>query len=62
MQVAQLRGLSDHCPLLLTVSEDDWGSRPSRMLKCWSNLPGYKQFVVEKWKSFEVVGWGSYVL
>jgi len=47
MQVAQLRGLLDHCPLLLTVSKDDWGPWPSRMLKCWCNLPSYKQFVVD---------------
>lgn len=32
------------------------------MLKCWSELPGYKQFVGEKWTSFKVVGWGGFVL
>lgn len=42
MQVAHLRGLSDHCPLFLSVNEDNWGPRPSRMLKCWSAVPGYK--------------------
>ncbi|GAU12294.1 hypothetical protein TSUD_142030 [Trifolium subterraneum] len=39
LQVAQLRGLSDHCPLTLTVDEDNWGPRPSRMLKCWKDVP-----------------------
>ncbi|KAK2356846.1 DNA-(apurinic or apyrimidinic site) endonuclease [Trifolium repens] len=34
-QVARLRGLSDHCALVLSDSEEDWGPRPSRMLKCW---------------------------
>ena len=33
-----------------------------RMLKCWQELSGYKQFVKEKWQSLEVEGWGSYVL
>jgi hypothetical protein len=33
-QVAILRGLSDHCPLQLLVDEENWGPRPSRMLKC----------------------------
>ncbi|CAJ2642357.1 unnamed protein product [Trifolium pratense] len=61
-QVAKLRGLSDHCPLVLTSNEEDWGPRPSRMLKCWKDIPGYKAFVREKWNSFQVDGWGGYVL
>jgi len=62
MQVAHLRGLSDHCLLFLMVNEDDWGQRPSRMLKCWNEVPGYKQFVTDKWRSFEVQGWGGFIL
>jgi hypothetical protein len=62
MQVAHLRGLSDHCPLFLTVNEDNWGPRPSRMLKCWSDVPGYKQFVIEKWRAMDFQGWGCFVL
>ncbi|PNX89322.1 cysteine-rich receptor-like protein kinase, partial [Trifolium pratense] len=61
-QVANLRGLSDHCPLVLSVSEEDWGPRPSRMLKCWTDVPGYNSFVKEKWNSFHVDGWGGFVL
>jgi len=59
-QVALLRGLSDHCLLQLFVDDENWGPRPSRMLKCWHEMPGYKQFVKEKWQSFQVVGWGGY--
>jgi hypothetical protein len=62
LQVAHLRGLSDHCPLLLTVNEENWGPRPSRMLKCWSDVPGYKQFVIEKWREMHIQGWGGFVL
>jgi len=62
MQLAQLRGLSDNCPLLLTVDEENWGPRPSRMLKCWADIPGYKQFVSDKWKAMQVDGWGGFVL
>ncbi|CAJ2637549.1 unnamed protein product [Trifolium pratense] len=40
-QVARLRGLSDHCPLVLSANEEDWGPQPSRMLKCWKDIPGY---------------------
>jgi len=62
LQVALLRSLSDHCPLQLSVDEENWGPRPSRMLKCWQDAPGYKKFVIEKWQSFEVEGWSGYVL
>ncbi|MCI38654.1 cysteine-rich receptor-like protein kinase, partial [Trifolium medium] len=57
-----MRGLSDHCPLVLAASEEDWGPRPSRMLKCWKDVPGYNLFVKNKWNSFQVDGWGGYVL
>jgi len=61
-QVALLRGLSDHCPLMLSVVEENWGPRPVRMLKCWQELSGYKQFVKEKWQTLDVEGWGGFVL
>jgi hypothetical protein len=32
------------------------------MLKCWRDIPGYHLFVRDKWKSFQVAGWGGYVL
>ncbi|GAU37762.1 hypothetical protein TSUD_102790 [Trifolium subterraneum] len=59
---ARMRGLSDHCPLILSANEEDWGPRPSRMLKCWKDIPGYYLFVREKWKSLQVDGWGGFVL
>ncbi|GAU39714.1 hypothetical protein TSUD_275090 [Trifolium subterraneum] len=52
-QVARLRGLSDHCPLILAANEEDWGHRPSRMLKCWKDVPGYNIFMKDKWNSFQ---------
>lgn len=39
-QVALLRGLSDHCPLQLSIDEENWGPGPTRMLKCWQDVPG----------------------
>jgi exonuclease III len=54
VQQAQLRGLSDHCPLLLSVDVENWGPRPLRMLKCWQDIPGYKQFVISTWQSLHV--------
>lgn len=44
------------------MDEENWGPRPLRMLKCWQDLPGYHQFVQEKWQSLQVEGWGGYVL
>jgi hypothetical protein len=32
------------------------------MLKCRSDIPGYQVFVRDEWKSFQVAGWGGYVL
>jgi len=62
MQVAHLRGLSDHFPIVLSVDEEDWGPRLLCLLKCWQDMPGYNNFVRENWSSFEVTGWGGFVL
>jgi len=56
------RGLSDHCPLVLASNDENWGPRPLRMLKCWETLPGYNNFVRNRWQSFQLEGWGGYVL
>jgi len=60
--MALSRGVSDHCPLELSVDVENWGPRPFWMLKCWELLPGYKSFVCNKWQSFHVDGWGGFVL
>jgi exonuclease III len=62
IQLALQKGLSDHVPLMLYVDDVNWGPRPFRMLKCWSDFPGYREFVREKWGSFSCQGWSSYVL
>lgn len=48
IQASLLRWLSDHCPILLTINEYIWGPRPQRLLKYWTDLPGYKEFIKEK--------------
>jgi hypothetical protein len=53
--VARLRGLSDHCALVLSECEEDCGPKPSRMLKCWRDILGYQLFVRGKWSSFQVI-------
>ncbi|MCH83336.1 endonuclease/exonuclease/phosphatase family protein [Trifolium medium] len=36
--------------------------RPLRVLKCWQDIPGYKQFVIRKSNALHVEGWGGFVL
>ncbi|GAU48313.1 hypothetical protein TSUD_405300 [Trifolium subterraneum] len=60
--VSRMRGLSDYCPLVLAENEEERGPRPSRMLKCWKDVLGYNSFVKEKWKSYQVNGWGGFML
>jgi hypothetical protein len=62
IQSALSRGLSDHCPIMLTIDEQNWGPKPLRMLKCWSDIPGYADFVKEKWQSIQVQGWSGFIL
>jgi hypothetical protein len=62
IQVARLRGLSDHCLIVLSVYEENWGPKPFRMLKCWVDVPSYKQFVTDQWLSFQIEGWDGFVL
>ena len=61
-QTASTRGLLDHCQFELLVDEENWGPNLLRMLKCWEKFLGYDNFVREKWQSFQVDGWGGYVL
>jgi len=62
IQVALSRGLSDHCPIILTIDEENWGPKPLRMLKCWADIPGYGDFVKDRWRSFQVQGWSGFIL
>ncbi|GLT52165.1 hypothetical protein SLA2020_255190 [Shorea laevis] len=56
------RDLSDHCPILLKSLNTDWGPKPFRSLDCWMNHEGFEVFVHDKWRSFEIEGWGCYKL
>ncbi|MCI30911.1 endonuclease/exonuclease/phosphatase family protein, partial [Trifolium medium] len=40
IQTALPRTLSDHCPITLCIDEQNWGPRPLRMLKVWTDIPG----------------------
>lgn len=56
------RTLSDHCPIFVESPTKDWGPIPFRFYNHWMQHPTFKSFVTEKWRSFNVQGWGAYVL
>ncbi|GAU30291.1 hypothetical protein TSUD_385120 [Trifolium subterraneum] len=62
IQEALPKTLSDHCPVQLSIDELNWGPKPHRMLKCWVDIPGYHDFVKERWLSFQVHGWSGHIL
>ncbi|KAL8531213.1 hypothetical protein ACS0TY_008005 [Phlomoides rotata] len=57
-----LRSLSDHCPILLKIKVIDWGSKPFRFVNAWLSYPEFKDFVINKWRNYSVIGWGGYVI
>ncbi|PNX85672.1 cysteine-rich receptor-like protein kinase, partial [Trifolium pratense] len=50
--------ISDHCPIMLCESTQNWGPKSFRMLTCWKEIEGYHNFVKEHWKELQVEGWG----
>ena len=44
------------------MDEENWRPKPFRMLKCWADMLGYKQFVTSQWRSFQIQGLGGFVL
>ena len=62
IQVPHQRGLSDHVPLALFMDQANWGPHLLMMLNCWMDFPGYSDFARERWRSYNLHGWGGYVL
>ncbi|OWM74604.1 hypothetical protein CDL15_Pgr005184 [Punica granatum] len=44
-------GLSDHCPILLSCAETNWGPRPFRVLDCWWYSPNFFKLVTDFWQA-----------
>ena len=47
---------------MLSADTQNWGPKPVSMLKCWADFPSYDSFVRDTWRSFQISGWGSFVL
>ncbi|KAL8465251.1 hypothetical protein ACS0TY_034671 [Phlomoides rotata] len=56
------RSISDHCPILLEPSKNDWGPKPFKFFNCWISHPGFSRFIKYKWKCHDIQGWGAYIL
>lgn len=62
IQVALAQSISYHCSMMLTLDENNWGPRLTCMLNCWSDILGYKDFVMEKLLYFHIMGLGGFML
>lgn len=61
-QTGLRRTVSDHYPILLEIKARDWGPKPFRYLNLWSTHPDFKEFVSRKWDSYNIDGWGSFIM
>ncbi|GKV45295.1 hypothetical protein SLEP1_g52400 [Rubroshorea leprosula] len=60
VQVGMRRSISDHCALILTSRNIDWGPKPFRVLDAWQQHPNFKGFVEDKWKTLQIEGWAGF--
>lgn len=49
-----MRGLFDHCAVLLQVKSENWGPKHFRILNCWRVVVGDRDFVKEQWGLLQV--------
>ncbi|MCH90743.1 transposon TX1 putative protein, partial [Trifolium medium] len=56
------RDISDHCPLILKNTNNDWGPKPFRFNNHWIENKRFKRVVEECWREQQVSGWMGYVL
>ncbi|CAJ2642584.1 unnamed protein product [Trifolium pratense] len=56
------RDVSDHCPLLLKYSHDDWGPKPFRFNNFLLENKKFMEMVETFWVNYRVEGWMGFVL
>jgi hypothetical protein len=56
------RDVSDHCPLILKYSLNDWGPKPFRFNNFWLDNKKCIEIVETFWRSHPVEGWMGFVL
>lgn len=55
------RSVSDHCAIMLKSTTKNWGPKPFRTMNCWFDHKESEKLVADKWKDFNIAGWGSFV-
>ncbi|MCH84503.1 LINE-1 reverse transcriptase like, partial [Trifolium medium] len=56
------RDVSDHCPLILKYSNDEWGPKPFRFNNFWLHNKKFKEVVESFWVNLRIEGWMGFVL
>jgi hypothetical protein len=56
------RDVSDHCPLVLRYSPEDWGPKPFRFNNFWLLNNDFKNVVTNAWRSHQCEGWMGFIL
>ncbi|XP_058092718.1 uncharacterized protein LOC131239172 [Magnolia sinica] len=56
------RSTSDHCLIMLSSEDLNWGPKPFRFESSWLNYDGFFQLVSDWWGSFQVEGYAGYNL
>jgi hypothetical protein len=56
------RDVADHCQLLLSYSQADWGPKPFRFNNHWLKHKDFKDVVVQAWGSQHLEGWMGFIL
>jgi exonuclease III len=56
------REVSDHCPIILKYSHEDWGPRPFRFNNFWLENSKLVEIVESFWTSNNVEGWMGFAL
>lgn len=56
------RLISDHCPVLISNDNRDWGPKPFRFMDIWLSNPRCLKLAEETWNNVQVVGWAGFIL
>ena len=49
-----IKGLSDHCTIMLALSNHNWGPRPFKFMDCWLRSPNFLKNIRQWWDGYRV--------
>ncbi|GFZ20781.1 hypothetical protein Acr_28g0014860 [Actinidia rufa] len=56
------RPISDHCPILISDEEKDWGPKIFRFMDAWLSHPKFMPLVKDVWENTDVNGWAGFCI